>query len=134
MLCLSIYATHSRELTHTLQLVLISMCVNFGGEQADLEASSCSREKTTLLLPLLRCEDRLLLGLSSLYRYKPPRVRSNDTISKYFQLPLMDEGKGPTFRNCPRECLREPDVLAAQQHLEKPVGLFTARPESLCTC
>lgn len=98
------------------------------------EASCCSHENTTLHLPFL-----CLWGSSSpappgLNRYTLLRLLSNNTISRYFQLPLMAQCASSTFRKCQKVCLCEPKALAAKQHLEKPVGLFTAWLESLCTC
>lgn len=138
---------HSRKLTHWSHththtvslLLLISMCGNVGADQKLLcwavkRVAACVRTRTRPSSLLLRCEDHLLPGLRVLTgtcshaRYQITPYLG--TSSSLWWLPA----ETPPIWKCQRECLCELKALTGEQHLEKPVRLFPAWLESLCTC
>lgn len=93
------------------------------------EASCCSRENNSLLLPLPHCGD-LLQVFTGTRRWACYQITHFGAFSYLWWL----SAEAPPSGSARGECLCEPKAFTAKQHLEKPVGLLTAWLESLCTC
>ncbi len=84
---------------HALWLVLMSICGNAGAEQAVFfwaikQVAACvrTRRSSSLSSPS---------GPSGLYRYTLLHLLSNNTLSMYFQLPLMAQWRWPHLQEVP---------------------------------